>query len=906
MKNGHFLNYSIGKKLGIIEAVIVLILMAGFTLFIVSFTAKILETRMKEDLTSQVISAKNILEVYSNDVNVSTEKLANVFLANFPGGFSIETAKSVKVGTLTTPQLKCGAKVVNLNFEEVDRFSKMTGGAATVFVRCGDDFVRISTSLKKEDGTRAVGTTLGKQHPGYVSLLKGESYLGRATLFGKDYSTKYLPVRRGDGEVIGILFVGYDMTDGFKYLKEKLKAIKIGKTGYIYALNSQEGAKYGSLLIHPALEGKNILDSRDDAGNEFIKEILTKKNGIIVYPWLNKELGETVAREKIVSYLSYDEWHTIIAAGAYTDELLSDAVKLRNYIIIASLAIAAILIILLNFFANKMVTLPLQRAVKFAQTVASGDLTSSVRVVADDEIGQLSTALNGMVANLKNMIESIGTAAKFVAMTAEDIAENSAQLERATQNQTSATDETSATMVQMSASIQTVSTNTDSLASNADEVSSSIHELGASSDQVAKSAEVMASSVAETSATIEQMTISIEKVARSSEDLASSVTETSSTVEQMTVSIDQVAGNAQELRTVVMESSTVVSQMAESIMHVNTYVDEADKAAKVAAKEGYAGQQAGEQAVAAMIKVAAVIEKTSESIITLGKRSEEIGNIVEVINQIADQTNLLALNAAIEAARAGDAGRGFAVVAEEVRKLAERSVAATNEIAEVIRKVQADTTESVRLGEIASDEAKASMELTTMAGGAFERIASSVALTSNLLSDISRMTAEQSIATTQVISSVERMSQSTEIVANAAREQALGGRQIRIAIERMNHISREVSIATREQATGGRQIRGAVENMNHVTGQVSIATREQSLSARQIVAAVNSMNLMIQSVAIATSEQKMGGSMIATAMESISDTTRKNLCSVEELSMAAKNLTERAVDLSAMVSAFKI
>ena len=178
--------------------------------------------------------------------------------------------------------------------------------------------------------------------------------------------------------------------------------------------------------------------------------------------------------------------------------------------------------------------------------------------------------------------------------------------------------------------------------------------------------------------------------------------------------------------------------MAASIKQVAKNVEDADNVAKSAAKEGNAGIQAGQQAAAGMARVAEVIDKTSASIVNLGKRSEEIGGIVKVINEIADQTNLLALNAAIEAARAGDAGRGFAVVAEEVRKLAERSMVATKEIAQVIRQVQADTSESVKYGEIASQEAKASMELTAMAGNAIENIVASIEQTSNLMSDISQ------------------------------------------------------------------------------------------------------------------------------------------------------------------------
>jgi methyl-accepting chemotaxis protein len=594
------------------------------------------------------------------------------------------------------------------------------------------------------------------------------------------------------------------------------------------------------------------------------------------------------------------------AMGMAMEESATRKVAFVVSILVITFLAALIIAVAGSLYMARIITAPLGLALTTARRVSEGDLTIQLEEGSKDEIGQIINAMRGMVESLRSMVGKIKDTSTQVASTASQISVNSAQLTKSAFSQTSAAEETSGTMVQMAASIESVANNADSLASNADEVSSSVQELGVTSEQVATSAETMASSVSETSATIEQMTISIDKVAQNTENLVSTVSETSSTIEQMTVSIEQVAGNAQELQRVVTESASVIEQMATSIKQVARNVEEADTVAKVAAREGSAGLQAGQEAVAAMTRVADVIEKTSGAILNLGKRSEEIGNIVKVINEIADQTNLLALNAAIEAARAGDAGRGFAVVAEEVRKLAERSVAATKEIAEVIKQVQADTEESVKYGEIASKEAKVSMDMSTQAGSALGNIVASIAQTSNLMSDIARMTAEQASASTQVIGAVEKMSEATEVVANAAREQSVGGRQIRIAVERMNSITQEVTDATREQAQGSRQIRIAVENMNHLTGQVTIATKEQSLSARQIMEAMNAMNTMSQSVADATAEQKKGGVVVLSAMGNISDITRENLASVEQLSKAAESLSMQAVDLAGMVAEFKV
>ncbi|RII27894.1 MAG: methyl-accepting chemotaxis protein [Geobacter sp.] len=575
-------------------------------------------------------------------------------------------------------------------------------------------------------------------------------------------------------------------------------------------------------------------------------------------------------------------------------------------LMIIIMAGAVLLSMLISFLITRSITRPVDAALGVANKIAEGDLTVTIEATSHDEMGQLLDAMGKMAASLRSMIGRIRSTSDQVASAANEISRGSEQMNRAAANQASAAEETSATMVQMAASIQTVAANADSLATNVDEVSSSVQELGASSEQISRSAEVMSASVIETSATIEQMTVSIDRVAQSAEELASSVSETSSTIEQMTVSIDQVAGNTQELQQVATDTAATVEQLAISIRESAKNVGSADDVAKAAAREGAAGQEAVQQALAAMERVGSVIDKTALSIANLGKRSEEIGSIVKVINEIADQTNLLALNAAIEAARAGDAGRGFAVVAEEVRKLAERSVNATKEIGEVIKQVQADTNDSVKYGELAAQEARSSMELSGAAGNALSNIVRSIEQTSNLMSEIALMSGEQANTSGQVLKSVERMTLSTAQVANAAREQAQGGKQIRVAVERMNTVTQEVTGATREQAQGSRQIRIAVDNMNNVTQQVSIATKEQALSARQIVEAINSMNGMTLSVANATAEQKKGGEMVVQAVETISDSARDNLSSVEQLSRSAQNMSQQAIDLAAMVAEFKL
>jgi methyl-accepting chemotaxis protein len=549
---------------------------------------------------------------------------------------------------------------------------------------------------------------------------------------------------------------------------------------------------------------------------------------------------------------------------------------------------------------------PVRHMVEVAGTVAKGDLTEPLRVTSDDELGVLAQGFSEMVTNLRRIVENIQEASEQVAASAGQISANAKLITQGAQGQAQAAEETSTSMEEMAASIQTVAGNTQQLATYVEETSSSITEMGASIEEVAKSSATLASVVTEASATIEQMTVSIDQMARNLEDLAGTVTDTSATVEEMTSFIASVARNAEDLGQAASRTSKTVSEMAAAVNDVAKIAEEADRISRRASDDAHTGDDAVASTITGMKTISETMENTARVITGLGKRSQEIGKILEVIEEIADQTNLLALNAAIEAARAGEAGRGFAVVADEVRKLAERSVEATKEIGEVIRQVQSETTDAVEVAKAGASETKEGIALADKAGLALRRIIESVTRSSELMAQIASATAKQSAASADVLQTVTNMNSATSQVTTAVREQAEGSKQIRQAMENINKIMSQAAYSTKEQASGGRQVRQAVENMNRIASQVNIATKEQADGSRQIVRAVESMNRMTQQVSFATAEQKRGGELVVKAMENISEIARDNLATVEEMSKATVNLAQQADNLARLISVFRL
>lgn len=422
---------SLSFKLKIALAISACIMTLSFfgSMFISSFVANQFKEQSVGDLFSQTQAIKEMIKVADESAKLSAKRLGDDFKNRFSSEWTLDK-NTMQIGEFTVPLLKNANGVVNQNFEIVDSFSKnYSGTVATIFVRTGEEFVRVTTSLKKDDGTRAYGTNLDHKHPGYKKLLGGEEFVGKAKLFGKEYMTRYIPIKI-DNKTQGALFIGYEMTETVETIKKVLKTIKYGETGYAYILNSANDGGRGDLVIHPFKEGKNLLASKDADGFEFIKHILEDKKGegVVFYKWKNEEANENNVREKVVAYISYPEWKWVVALGGYTDEVMARSNTIKWILMTLNFVIAVIIAVISLILVGKFVTPLTILSAQLSRSAKNLDLTANIDHTSNDEIGAMADSLSQMMSTLKQALSQAKKSSFENSSVAQQLSQASKQI----------------------------------------------------------------------------------------------------------------------------------------------------------------------------------------------------------------------------------------------------------------------------------------------------------------------------------------------------------------------------------------------------------------------------------------------------------------------------------------------
>ena len=384
----------IASQLGLALAVILAVVISGSTVFALrSLDSANLDTR-EEHLASEARLLADQLNTFHSTLRESTQRLTGLFEKRFSAGLRVQADQMVAVAGVQTPSLLLGSEVLNNNFTEVDEFKQMSGGVATVFVRSGDDFVRVSTSLTKQDGSRAIGTVLDRQGPAYQRVLGGQAYIGRAVLFDRSYMTQYSPVRDSSGKVIAVLFIGFDYTDAQAAQFENLKRFRIGQTGSLALLDEQK-----RWLVPPA--GVQALDQ-----SVAVMQDLAKTPGKGRF-WTDKN-------EDFYSVsVPFDggPWAVVASMPKAEIRAVTWAVGIR--LVIGSI-LAMLLAVGATVWLLRSKLQPLSDLVRQAEALGAGDLSARLNVSSHDEIGQLARSFNQMGEALSTMVSHIRKAAEEV------------------------------------------------------------------------------------------------------------------------------------------------------------------------------------------------------------------------------------------------------------------------------------------------------------------------------------------------------------------------------------------------------------------------------------------------------------------------------------------------------------
>jgi methyl-accepting chemotaxis protein len=489
-----------------------------------------------------------------------------------------------------------------------------------------------------------------------------------------------------------------------------------------------------------------------------------------------------------------------------------------------ALAVVLVMVVLIA----RRIAQPLANIRKAANALAVGDVEQEITVNSQDEIGDVARAFRSLMAYQKEMV---GVAE---AMARGDL----------TQSVTPKSDKDmlGKAFVTMTTSLQGL---IGRVAENAETITVTSQHLASSAGQTQEAANQVAHNMQEVARAADQSAQTSQEMAAGSERQARSAMEATQAMHVLQTAITQVQAGGARQQSAAHQVDTQMQQAAQAVEEMSLSARKMATTAQQAATVARTGGQSVEQTITRMERIKIQAETSAAKVKELGRRSQEIGAILETIDQIAEQTNLLALNAAIEAARAGEHGKGFAVVADEVRKLAERATAATREISALVQGVRSGVEETVAAIASNSHEVTEGAVQSKEAGEALQQILHSA---ESVISEVDAvLTAAEGMSTSvqAVLTTVGTVRQVAEESERTVTQMASSAEQVASAITSVASVSEETAAGAEEMSATVQEVSASAQNVAATVEEQTAAIEEVSASAARLSDMAANLNELV-------------------------------------------------------------
>lgn len=512
--------------------------------------------------------------------------------------------------------------------------------------------------------------------------------------------------------------------------------------------------------------------------------------------------------------------------------------------------LAVIIGMVVSLFLASTISTQIDESVAFVKKISTGDLTDKVVMKTSDEIGEMISSLNMMTTTLKMFVNEINEVSRGIVDLSHETTDTAKELGLGAESQ---------------------SISIDSLVLNMEEMSLSIAESSKSTESVSQKTSEAVSSISE-------ITASVSGIATFADELSIMVEEVSTSIHELAASIKTVTSHASELTSNTAETVESVSQIDLSIREVENIITTTAELSETTALNAKKGGDAVRKTIHGMEDIQLAVEQASTVLKNLGEKSQAMGFVLKVINEVVDQTGLLSLNASIIAAKAGSHGKGFAVVAEEIKELAQRTVNSTSEIESMLNSVQSETTNVIALMETGVEKVRAGVDYSATAGIALEEILKNAESQKEMVKKIDSVSKEQIEASRQANDAMDNISQMLS--------------KMYLAIEDQDKMSSYIAKATEKMTVGARKLKEQ--------------TGAQNAEIEVISKAIEGTSSMTQDINITSKEQARSSELALRAMEEIKDITHSNVLNVTKTREVASTLVDYAGKMDKIAQRFKV